>query len=523
MFDKINKQYYKMVEENVEIDNIYCINLKHRLDRKENMQKQIQKYNLPVTFVEVTKHSNPKIGCMESHVSIIKLAMKLNLPYVVIFEDDCEFIKTPNVLDGKLILENPPQGWRMLYLGGCVNTVNDNTNENWKLVSTWLAHSYVIRSNIYELIITLADQYSGVKEIDEIYCELINPKYDSYITYPLLTEQYTSDSDIQTKNTDRTAETENFEDIIKEMNNINKRIVDKSSNVNKLDNTANESYMLNDNELPNISIITPTYNRRNTFKLAIYNFLNCNYPKDKIEWIIIDDGTDKIIDMIPTEYNIRYYYFDQNDKQLLYNKCISKINNNTNNKKNKNKNKNNNKFIELHKNKFFNNRIPIGLKRNIANSYTTSNYIIHMDDDDYYPTNSIRKRISLLLKPNTHCIACTTIPCFNINKYVSIMNSPPHNLPLQLRISEGTLCYTKQFWNKQKYNNLSIGSEADEFLKHRTELCTEIDWNNIIVSLLHKNNTSKRSNVTENMEPNGWHFDKISDELFLIITSLDSK
>jgi glycosyltransferase involved in cell wall biosynthesis len=497
---------------NIEIDNIYCINLKHRLDRKEKIQQMKDKYNLPITFIEVIKHKNPKIGCLESHLNIIKLAQKQNLPYVTIFEDDCEFINPPNVINNKLIIENPPDGWRMLYLGGCVNTINGNSNPNWKMITTWLAHSYIIRSNIYNLVISLGEQYKGVKEIDEIYCELVHPKYDSYITYPLLTSQYKSDSDIQSKNTDRTCETENFEDTIKEMNSVNEKIINKNQ-----DNSNSEN-ILSDNELPNISIITPTYNRRNAFKLAIYNFLNCNYPKDKIEWIIIDDGTDKIIDLIPKEYNIKYYYFNETDRQNLYYKAINKIDKRSNNKKNKKSKQG--KMMNLHKNGFFNNRMPIGLKRNIGNSYASSNYIVHMDDDDYYPSNSIRKRISLLLNSNSQCVSCTTIPCFNVTRYVSIMNSPPHNLPLQARISEATMCYTRDFWNKQKYNNFCVGSEAELFLKNRINLCTEIDWNNIIVSLLHKSNLSRRNDITENMEPNGWHFDKIPDELFIIITSL---
>jgi glycosyltransferase involved in cell wall biosynthesis len=492
----------------VEIDNIFCINLRHRLDRKDRIQEQIVKYNLPVTFIEVTKHKNPKIGCLQSHLGIIELARDNNVPYVVIIEDDCEFIRDPNMIDGKLVLNNVPDDWRMLYLGGCVNAIMDNTNDNWKKVTTWLAHSYIIRSNIYDLVLRLGEQYIGKKEIDEIYCELINPLYDSYIVYPLLTEQYESQSDIQVINTDRTCETENFEDTIKEMNKVNQDII----------SDKNQDIILSDDDLPHISIVTPTYNRRNTFKLAIYNFLNCNYPKEKIEWIIIDDGTDKIIDMIPSGYNIRYYHFDNDEKQVLYYKVMSKIDNTNNKKKKKKKHK----MADIHINQFFNNRLPIGLKRNIGNSLSSNNYIVHMDDDDYYPMNSIRSRISMLINSNKQCVVCTTIPCFNINRYVSIMNSPPHNLPFQARVSEATMVYMKSFWNSQKYNNFCIGSEAELFLKNRVHECKEINWNNIIVSLLHKNNLSKRNDVTENMEPNGWHFDKISDELFLIITSLDS-
>ena len=51
-------------------------------------------------------------------------------------------------------------------------------------------------------------------------------------------------------------------------------------------------------ELPRVSIITPTYNKRKFFKLAIRNFQKADYPKDKIEWIIVDDGEEEIKDLL---------------------------------------------------------------------------------------------------------------------------------------------------------------------------------------------------------------------------------
>ena len=47
---------------------------------------------------------------------------------------------------------------------------------------------------------------------------------------------------------------------------------------------------------PLVSICTPTFNRRPFWPYIIKCFENQTYPKDKIEWIIIDDGTDKIED-----------------------------------------------------------------------------------------------------------------------------------------------------------------------------------------------------------------------------------
>ena len=75
----------------------------------------------------------------------------------------------------------------------------------------------------------------------------------------------------------------------------------------------------NDDILPTVSIITPTYNRRNFFRLAVNNFMSIKYPKDKLEWIIVDDGTDKIKDLIEktselkNDPRIKYFELDEED------------------------------------------------------------------------------------------------------------------------------------------------------------------------------------------------------------------
>ena len=49
---------------------------------------------------------------------------------------------------------------------------------------------------------------------------------------------------------------------------------------------------------PFVSICTPTFNRRPFFPYIIKCIEYQDYPKDKLEWIIIDDGTDKIKDLV---------------------------------------------------------------------------------------------------------------------------------------------------------------------------------------------------------------------------------
>jgi glycosyltransferase involved in cell wall biosynthesis len=49
---------------------------------------------------------------------------------------------------------------------------------------------------------------------------------------------------------------------------------------------------------PFVSIITPTFNRRPFIPTMIECYKNQTYPKNRMEWIIVDDGTDKIGDLV---------------------------------------------------------------------------------------------------------------------------------------------------------------------------------------------------------------------------------
>ena len=95
---------------------------------------------------------------------------------------------------------------------------------------------------------------------------------------------------------------------------------------------------------PFVSVITPTYNRRRFIPALIKCYESQDYPKDRMEWIILDDGQETVEDFfnelkerIP---NIRYIYLE--DKLL------------------------------------------IGGKRNILNQEAKGEIIVAMDDDDFY-------------------------------------------------------------------------------------------------------------------------------------------
>ena len=79
--------------------------------------------------------------------------------------------------------------------------------------------------------------------------------------------------------------------------------------------------------------------------------------------------------------------------------------------------------------------------------------------------------------------------------------------------------FKKDFWLDKNFSDTNI-QEASDFMSGRYSDCVEIPWKHVFISLLHNKNISNR--ITLGDEPNGCHFGW-SDQLFLFITSLDSK
>ena len=75
--------------------HIYYINLDSRPDRNKLMINQLRHANKNKKF-KINRFSAIKnsihggIGCGQSHIKILKIAKKLNLPYVIIIEDDIQ-------------------------------------------------------------------------------------------------------------------------------------------------------------------------------------------------------------------------------------------------------------------------------------------------------------------------------------------------------------------------------------------------------------------------------------------------
>jgi hypothetical protein len=251
-----------------------------------------------------------------------------------------------------------------------------------------------------------------------------------------------------------------------EYNNRKKQFIDALGNTLKLASSEIETRepipkhmppILHPQDCPPISIITLTYNRPKFIENACLNLLSSDYPRDKIEWVVVDDSD-------PTQSpSNRILQFAEKFAPGVVT------------------------YVPLVKKK------SIGYKRNLAVERAKHNILVMMDDDDHYPITSFRRRVAYLLKARKRydCAVCTTIAMYSLTKGTSAVNVPPYTLSLGERSSEASMVFTRDFWNRRKFDEVDL-AEADSFLKGREDQVAEIPPQQMIVALNHGQNVSQR-------------------------------
>ena len=227
-------------------------------------------------------------------------------------------------------------------------------------------------------------------------------------------------------------------------------------------------------ELPGVTIVTPTKDRPYFMELCAGCVDSQCYPRDKLEWIVLDDGKDTCEDRI--------------------------------------------KHIPFAKHVLVTPGKSVAYKRNLGAKLAKFPVIVHFDDDDVYPPNSILFRVSMLLRGNKGAVFCSTLPSYDIANYISFVNIPPMHLTQAERVSEATMAYTREFWEEKGFDEEIRIAEGDAFIRGREQRCREISPQEVIVSLVHPRTTSSRR-APSGMEPNGCHFG-FTEDLFKMVSTI---
>jgi glycosyltransferase involved in cell wall biosynthesis len=203
---------------------------------------------------------------------------------------------------------------------------------------------------------------------------------------------------------------------------------------------------------PLVSICTPTFNRRPFIPIIIKCFENQTYPRNKMEWIIVDDGTDKIEDLITHIPEVKYFRYEE--------------------------------------------KMSLGKKRNITNEKASGDIIIYMDDDDYYPPNRVSHAVTMLrTNPKALCAGSSAMFIYfkHINKMLQFGPYGPNHS------TAATFAFRKELLQQTRFDENSTVAEERIFLKDYTIPFVQLDSDKTIVVFSHNHNSFDKKELLKQL------------------------
>jgi glycosyltransferase involved in cell wall biosynthesis len=203
--------------------------------------------------------------------------------------------------------------------------------------------------------------------------------------------------------------------------------------------------------LPFVSIVTVTRNRKHLFPIAMQNWLHLTYPKEKLEWVIVDDSQDPsqnlesmLSQLMKAGHDIKYVTLNAPD-------------------------------------------VPVGRKRNIGVELSKHPYIMMMDDDDIYYQDSILSKLSCLITYGKKIAFSRPIAVYDVKNEYSYILEGFEDVP------EASIMMTKEFWfNHAKFDDTVLSSEGHSLLPGNEQHAIVVPFYFNFLCIQHSENATRR-------------------------------
>jgi glycosyltransferase involved in cell wall biosynthesis len=202
--------------------------------------------------------------------------------------------------------------------------------------------------------------------------------------------------------------------------------------------------------LPLVSCLTPTCNRRAFFPQAVECFLSQDYPS--LEWVILDDGTDSIEDLLPKDPRIKYFRG-------------SKANH--------------------------------GDKMNSCCEIASAEFLVVWDDDDEYPPDRITRQIQPMLENPLIEMTGTSTLYYQDGQNAYQYTSPDNVAWL------ASIAFRRESWLCHKFESLPSGADYVFQQKIRKEARLDLFDPRLVVASIHDSNACKK-NISLDYVPVPW-------------------
>ena len=211
-------------------------------------------------------------------------------------------------------------------------------------------------------------------------------------------------------------------------------------------------------EFPFVSVLTPTYNRRRFIPYLIECYLHQTYPKDRMEWLIYDDGSDEVRDLFISGKAAKI-------PNLRYIRETEKVN--------------------------------IGAKRNRLNREAKGDILVAMDDDDYYPPDRVKAAVQAFKKyPGTELAGSSEVYMY----YSDIQQIYKLGPYMKTHATNGTMAWRRSYALTHSYDETVTHAEEKSFLDDYKHLMIQLDPKKVMLVMSHSENTFDKKKMRE--QPN---------------------
>jgi glycosyltransferase involved in cell wall biosynthesis len=214
-------------------------------------------------------------------------------------------------------------------------------------------------------------------------------------------------------------------------------------------------------QYPTVSVLTPTYNRKQFIELCIFNLKNQTYPLDKLEWFLLDDS-----DKPYTTSELKYIQESIKPIKLKY--IYDKV------------------------------KQEIGTKRNKLVKLASHKTVIMMDDDDIYQPTYIQKSIDTMVEKGVKCVGSNQMIFYHQSK-------PDKRLTIircqaKRQIHEATLCFTQKYFRSMNGFKKNSQGEGVGLIDHNDKNVENIPIDDLMICVAHRWQTLSKDPFYEHTE-----------------------
>jgi glycosyltransferase involved in cell wall biosynthesis len=195
---------------------------------------------------------------------------------------------------------------------------------------------------------------------------------------------------------------------------------------------------------PLVSCIMPTSNRRSYVPQAIRCFLRQDYAN--LELVIVDDGTDSVADCVPENERIRYIRLDR--------------------------------------------KLTLGAKRNFACEQSRGDFIVHWDDDDWYPSWRVSRQVAALSDGGFDLCGSSRVSYLDAETDQAWEYRYAAARPAW--VAGNTLAYRKSFWNRNRFPEIQVGEDSRFVWSSANKSICDLAEPGLCIATVHPGNTSRK-------------------------------